>query len=154
MASSSILTVRDLTVRYGRHVAVASLSLEVRPGEVYGLLGPNGAGKSSTLAAVAGDLTPAGGEVLVDGLRERDSPAAYRRRIGLVPQEIALFDELTPEQNVSFFARLYGLSGRELSRRVGEVLELVRLGGEHARKRARTLSGGQQRRLSSRPDRP
>jgi ABC-2 type transport system ATP-binding protein len=144
---ASVLSIQNLTVRYGAHVAVASLSVEVRPGEVYGLLGPNGSGKSSTIAAVVGDLVPASGEVRVGGLRERDVPAAYRRLVGIVPQDLALYDELTPEQNVTFFARLYGLSGRTLAERVAEVLDFVRL-GEHARKRTRTLSGGQQRRLN------
>jgi ABC-2 type transport system ATP-binding protein len=144
---ASVLSVRNLTVRYGDVIAVDSLSLDVHAGEVYGLLGPNGSGKSSTLAAVAGDLVPSRGDVLVNSLRERDQPAAYRRALGLVPQELALFDELTAEQNVTFFARLYGLSGRALRRRVADVLEFVLL-GEHAGKRARTLSGGQQRRLN------
>src|SRR5262245_54187546 len=117
---ASVLSVRSLTVRYGASVAVDSLSLEVRRGEVFGLLGPNGSGKSSTLAAVAGDLTPAGGEVRVCGLRERDQPASYRRALGLVPQELALFDELSASQNVTFFARLYGLGGATLRRRVAE----------------------------------
>jgi len=144
---ASVLSVRNLTVRYGPFVAVDSLSLEVERGEVFGLLGPNGSGKSSALAAIAGDLSPTAGEVRVCGLRERDQPATYRRSLGLVPQELALFDELSAEQNVTFFARLYGLGGHALRRRVGEVLALVRL-ADHARQRARTLSGGQQRRLN------
>jgi ABC-2 type transport system ATP-binding protein len=145
--AASVLSLRDLTVRYGPFVAVDSLSLDVQPGEVFGLLGPNGSGKSTTLAAVVGALAPTRGEIRVCGRRERDDAAAYRRSIGLVPQELALFDELNAEQNVSFFARLYGLSGRTLKRRVNEVLDFVCL-REHARQRVRTLSGGQQRRLN------
>src|SRR5262245_675006 len=99
---ASVLSVRNLTVRYGSVVAVDSLTLEVRPGEIFGLLGPNGSGKSTTLAAVAGDLAPTAGEVRVCGMCERDKPAAYRRALGLVPQELALFDELTALQNVTF----------------------------------------------------
>jgi ABC-2 type transport system ATP-binding protein len=145
--AASVLAIHNLTVRYGGFVAVDSLCLSVRPGEVFGLLGPNGSGKSTTLAAVVGALIPTRGDVCVCGLRERDDPAAYRRALGLVPQELALFDELDARQNVSFFARLYGLSGRTLDRRVGEVLDFVCL-RDHARQRVRTLSGGQQRRLN------
>lgn len=144
---SSVLSVQNLTVRYGNVIAVDSLSLHVNQGEIVGLLGPNGSGKSTTLAAIAGDLVPTRGEVRVAGLRERDQPATYRRSLGLVPQELALFDELNVWQNLTFFARLYGLGGRALRQRVEEVLDFVRL-GEHAHKRVRTLSGGQQRRLN------
>ena len=111
---SSVLSVQKLTVRYGDVVAVDSLSLHVRPGEVFGLLGPNGSGKSTTLAAIAGDLAPTRGEIRIAGVRERDQPATYRRSLGLVPQELALFDELSAIQNVTFFARLYGLGGQTL----------------------------------------
>jgi ABC-2 type transport system ATP-binding protein len=143
----SVLSLGDVTLGYGRLIAVDSLSLEVKRGEVFGLLGPNGCGKSTTLAAIVGALAPMSGEIQVAGRFERDDAMAYRRLIGLVPQELALFDELSAEQNVTFFARLYGLSGRLLNRRVGEVLDFVRL-GEHARRTTRTLSGGQQRRLN------
>jgi ABC-2 type transport system ATP-binding protein len=145
--AASALAIHNLTVRYGNFVAVDSLSLDVRPGEVFGLLGPNGSGKSTTLAAVVGALAPTHGEVRIAGKSERDDPAEYRRSLGLVPQELALFDELDARQNVSFFARLYGLSGRTLDRRVGEVLDFVCL-RDLARQRVRTLSGGQQRRLN------
>src|SRR5438876_3799380 len=97
--AASVLSIQNLTVRYGTFVAVDSLSLDVRPGEVFGLLGPNGSGKSTTLAAVVGALAPMGGEVRIAGRSERDDPAAYRRSLGLVPQELALFDELDAQQN-------------------------------------------------------
>jgi ABC-2 type transport system ATP-binding protein len=145
--TSALLTLRNVTLRYGNDVAVQELCLDVMPGEVFGLLGPNGSGKSSTLSAIAGTLAPAAGEIRVAGLRESDDPLAYRRRIGLVPQELALFDELTAEQNLLFFGRLYGLAGRDLRRRVNDVLDFVRL-GEQARRRVRTFSGGMQRRLN------
>ncbi len=137
----SVLRLSSLSIRYGEQVAVKSLSLEVTAGEVYGLLGPNGSGKSSTLSAVAGLLTPASGEVSVCGRR------GDARLIGLVPQELAIYDTLTAAQNVTFFGRLYGLTGRDLARRADEVLDFVRL-REHAGQTPATFSGGMQRRLN------
>jgi ABC-2 type transport system ATP-binding protein len=145
--STTLLSLDDVTLRYGTFVAVENLCLEVQHGEIFGLLGPNGCGKSTTLSAIAGALRPSAGEIRLAGLREMDDPLAYRRRIGLVPQELALFDELTAEQNLLFFGRLYGLAGRSLRQRVAEVLDFVRL-SEHARRRAGTFSGGMQRRLN------
>jgi ABC-2 type transport system ATP-binding protein len=147
MAETAVLSLRDVTIRYGAAVAVDALCLELARGEVFGLLGPNGSGKSSTLAAVAGTLAPAAGEIRVLGVREPDSPLAYRQHVGVVPQELAFFEELTPEANLLFFGRLYGLRGAGLRERVADALEFVRL-TEQARRPARTLSGGMQRRLN------
>ncbi len=147
MATEPVLVVQDLTVRYGTAVAVDALCLEVRPGEVFGLLGPNGSGKSSTLAAVSGDLKPAAGVLRICGLSPEDDPLTYRRQLGLVPQELALYEDLSGEENLLFFGRLFGLAGRTLRSRVAEVLELVRI-TEPARRLVRTWSGGMQRRLN------
>jgi ABC-2 type transport system ATP-binding protein len=147
MLSTPVLSLLDVTLCYGSVIAVDGLCLEVNGGEVLGLLGPNGCGKSTTLSAIVGALTPATGEIRVRGCRERDDPLGYRRQIGLVPQELALFDELTAEQNLLFFGRLYGLGGTSLRRRVSEVLDFVRL-TEQALRCVRTLSGGMQRRLN------
>src|SRR5438105_3264778 len=98
MVGAAILSIRDVTLCYGGLVAVDGLSLEVNPGEVFGLLGPNGSGKSTTLSAIAGALEPAAGEIRVAGLQAGDDPLGYRRQFGLVPQELALFEELTAEQ--------------------------------------------------------
>jgi ABC-2 type transport system ATP-binding protein len=141
------LSLEHVTVRYGARVAVRDLSLRVAPGEVFGLLGPNGCGKSTTLAVVAGERPPDEGQVCFDGRPIADDPLGYRRRLGLVPQELALFDELTAEQNLAFFGRLYGLAGALLRDRLDEALAFVRL-TEHARRPARTFSGGMQRRLN------
>jgi ABC-2 type transport system ATP-binding protein len=145
--ATPLLSLHDVTLCYGPFVAVDRLSLEVLPGELFGLLGPNGSGKSTTLSAIAGALCPSAGEIRVAGQRESDDPFAYRRLIGLVPQELALFDELTAEQNLLFFGRLYGLTGHTLRQRVAAVLDFVRL-SEHARRRVRVFSGGMQRRLN------
>jgi ABC-2 type transport system ATP-binding protein len=142
-----VLSLRHVTIRYGDLVAVRDLSLDVAAGEIFGLLGPNGSGKSSTIAAVAGDHPPDEGTVRIAGRTDSESPLDYRRRLGLVPQEIALFEELTAGQNLAFFGRLYGLTGARLRDRLDEVLEFVRL-AEHARRPVRTFSGGMQRRLN------
>jgi ABC-2 type transport system ATP-binding protein len=144
---TTVLSLQDVTIRYGAAVAVDALCLEVRRGEVFGLLGPNGCGKSSTLAAITGLLRPAAGVIRIEGRREEDDPFGYRRRFGLVPQELAVYEELTAEDNLSFFGRLYGLRGRELHGKVADALRFVRL-NEQAHRPARTFSGGMQRRLN------
>jgi ABC-2 type transport system ATP-binding protein len=147
MQGRSVLSLQNLTIRYGTTLAVDGLSLEVQPGEIYGLLGPNGSGKSSTLAAAAGIVTPSAGEILVAGLRLAAHPHECCRRFGVVPQELAFYEELSPTDNLAFFARLYGLSGPRLRQRVQEVLSDVQL-TQQSRRPARTLSGGEQRRLN------
>jgi ABC-2 type transport system ATP-binding protein len=146
--TTPVLSVTDVAVRYGRHAApvVAGLSFDVAAGEVFGLLGANGCGKSSTLAAVAGALEPAAGSVRVLGRTRREGPAAYARAVGVVPQELALYEELTAGDNLALFGRLYGLGGRTLRDRSAEALAFVGL-EDAARRRVRTLSGGQQRRV-------
>ena len=147
MAREPILFVQDLTIRYDTAIAVDALCLEIQRGEVFGLLGPNGSGKSSTLAAISGDLKPAAGIVRVGGLSIDADPLAYRRLLGLVPQDLALYDDMTGAENLLFFGQLYGLGGRALRQRVAEVLEMVRL-TDVARRLVRTWSGGMQRRLN------
>jgi ABC-2 type transport system ATP-binding protein len=147
MKGQSVLTLHDLTIRYGDTLAVDALSLEIRCGEIYGLLGPNASGKSSTLAAAAGIIMPTAGSVHVAGLHLPEHSRECRRLLGLVPQELAFYEELTPTDNLAFFARLYGLSGPLLRERVQEVLAEMQL-THQARRPARTLSGGEQRRLN------
>src|SRR5689334_8581977 len=127
MGRPAALAIDRLTVRYGRTVAVDRLSLEVAAGEIFGLLGPNGCGKSSTLAAAAGCLEPAEGSVRVEGVGRHDSPADYARRVGVVPQEPAVYEELTAADNLAFFGGLYGLGGQRLRDRAAEVLRQVGL---------------------------
>ena len=105
------LSLVDVTVRYGDRVALERVSLDVRRGEIVGLLGPNGSGKSSTLAVAAGVLDPASGAVTIDGRSRTADPSAFARRVGLVPQEPAVYDELTAFDNLTFFGELYGLAG-------------------------------------------
>jgi len=136
----------NLRKTFGRIVAVDDLSLEIQPGEVFGLLGPNGAGKTTTVNMAIGLLRPDAGTVELDG---QGSPEqrAVRRKIGVAPQEMAIYTELTGEENVSFFGRLQGLTGRELAKRVAWSLDFVGL-TDRRRDRAKTYSGGMQRRLN------
>ena len=142
----TLLQVEELVYRYGERVAVDRVSFEVRRGEVLGLLGPNGAGKTTVIACLAGLLTPAGGRLLFGG-----QPFAPRRRpqdrahLGLVPQELALYDGLTARENLDLFARLQG--ARDPAAAVAQGLLLAALDGR-ADDRVSTFSGGMKRRLN------
>ncbi len=147
MTEPAALELDCIRVRYGSHPAVDGVSLSIRRGEIVGLLGPNGSGKSSTLAAAAGILDPFEGCVSVDGIRRIDDPWGFARRIGLVPQEPALYDELSAEANLLFFGRLYGLGGLDLRKRVDHALARVRL-IDRSEDRVGTFSGGMKQRLN------
>ena len=142
----SAIQVRDLRKSYGALVAVDGVSFEVARGETFGLLGPNGAGKSTTIGIVVGALRPDQGSVSVDGETDPTRPA-LRRRIGVAPQSLALYEELTAEENLTFFGRLYGLAGASLTARVEWALAFAGL-ADRRRDRVRTYSGGMQRRLN------
>jgi ABC-2 type transport system ATP-binding protein len=145
--SPPIVEVRDLHKRYGQTTALRGVSLEIARGEIFGLLGPNGAGKTTLLSLLALLLEPTSGEIRVLG-RPVDSAARnLRRYLGIVPQELAIYGELTARENLAFFGGLYGLRGRELHRRVDEVLETVGL-RDRARERSEHFSGGMKRRLN------
>jgi ABC-2 type transport system ATP-binding protein len=141
-----VLALRDLHKRFGERVAVDGLSLEVRRGEILGLLGPNGAGKSTTIHMAVGLLDPDRGEVDVDGRGSPRNPAV-RGMLGVAPQAIALYEALTPEENLRFFGRVQGLSGAVLARRVEWALEFAAL-ADRRRDRTADLSGGMKRRLN------
>jgi ABC-2 type transport system ATP-binding protein len=112
-----------------------------------GLLGPNGCGKSTTLAVAAGVLDPHEGTVTVEGISRATDPASFAMRVGFVPQDCGLYEELTAAENLDFFGRLYGLSGADLRRRVIRVLGRVRL-NDRADQRVSTFSGGMKQRLN------
>jgi ABC-2 type transport system ATP-binding protein len=138
------LRVERLTKAYGSRVALDSVSFEVRRGETLGLLGPNGAGKTTLLHVLSGLLAPDSGRVELTP-SEEDRPR--RARFGLAPQPLALYRELSAEENLRFFGRLYGLSGALLEERVEWALLLVALTARR-RERMAALSGGMQRRLN------
>src|SRR5258706_531285 len=144
---AAALRVAGLRYSYGQSVAVDGVSFEVRPGEIFGLLGPNGAGKTTAISIVSGLLAPAGGQVLLFGHEALAEGGRARARMGVVPQDIALYEELTAEENLRFWGRLYGLSGSALQQAARRSLELVGL-VDRARARVRTFSGGLERRLN------
>ena len=147
MTGPVALAIDDLRVRYGPTTAVDGLTLHVNRGEIVGLLGPNGSGKSTTLAAAAGVLDPVAGSVAVHGVSRDRDPVRFARSVGLVPQEPALYDELSAETNLLFFGRLYGLGGRDLRARAEKALAFARL-ADRRRDRVGTFSGGMKQRLN------
>ena len=141
------LKATGLTKRFGERLAVDDVSFTITPGETYGLLGPNGAGKTTAISIICGLLPADGGTVEVSGLPVDTSSVEARRHIGYVPQEIAVYPDLSAVENLRFFGKLQGLSGRELSRRTDEVLEILGL-EDRAKDRVKQYSGGMQRRLN------
>jgi len=142
-----LLQAQALHKRYGTREAVRGLSLTVGAGEVLGLLGPNGAGKSSTIAMLAGLSRPDGGSVTVGGAALSQDEVAYKRRIGLVPQELALFEDLPALANIELFGALYELPAAQLKARALAVLAQVGL-AERAQDKPSSFSGGMKRRLN------
>ena len=142
-----MLAVRDLRKSYGRVVAVDGASFSVESGQLIGLLGPNGAGKSTTVAMIAGLVTPDAGTVTIAGNPLRGDTDPHKRLIGLVPQDLALYEELTAAANLRLFGSLYDLRGRPLEDAIGSALLLVGL-AERAGDRVKTFSGGMKRRLN------
>jgi len=145
--SEPILIAQDLKKSYGEIQAVKGISLRVARGEVFGLLGPNGAGKTTTISMLTGLLEPTGGQITVDGLDLKTHTNAVKARLGLVPQELALYPTLSARQNLNFFGRIYGLKGKELGRRVDEVLEMIGL-TDRADDAIQDYSGGMKRRVN------
>ncbi|MDR7298290.1 ABC-2 type transport system ATP-binding protein [Pelomonas aquatica] len=143
-----VLVAQGLRKAYGDRVAVHEVGLSLKPGEVLGLLGPNGAGKSTTVGMICGLTVPDAGTVtLAGGLSLGNDEAGYKRRIGLVPQDIALYEELPARMNIELFGALYGMAPEVLKRRADEVLAMVGLSDRAADKPA-TFSGGMKRRLN------
>jgi ABC-2 type transport system ATP-binding protein len=145
--SSAFLDVFDLRKNYGRSAALDGVSFQVREGELFGLLGPNGAGKTTLLSILSCLLTPTGGQARLLGNLLSPSNRAVRPLIGVVPQELAVYGELTARENLVFFGELYGVRGELLRRRVDDILAAVAL-SDRADDRAVTFSGGMKRRLN------
>ncbi|MGV7208457.1 ABC transporter ATP-binding protein [Oxalobacteraceae bacterium A2-2] len=143
----ALLQVDQLSKSYGGRLAVDGVSFQVQAGQTLGLLGPNGAGKSTTVGMVCGLLRPDRGRVLVDGAAVGPGACAAKRKIGLVPQDLALYEDMTALENLRLFGGLYGMGGAELRERCARVLDLVQL-SERARELPSTFSGGMKRRLN------
>jgi ABC-2 type transport system ATP-binding protein len=146
-ADGSVLACRDLRKRYGERLAVDGVGFQVAAVETYGLLGPNGAGKTTTISMICGLLRRDGGEVTVAGVSLDRDPGAVKAAIGYVPQDVALYQDLTGRENLRFWARMYGLAGGELADRVDGALTVVGL-TERAGDKVAAYSGGMQRRLN------
>jgi ABC-2 type transport system ATP-binding protein len=142
-----MLIVEGLTKRYGERVAVKGISFRIARGECLGLLGPNGAGKTSTLAMIAGIAKPDAGSLRYEDAAAGADLMAMKRRVGLVPQDLALFDELTAWANLQLFGGLYGLDKATLQARAGDALQLVGL-ADRRDDRVKSFSGGMKRRLN------
>jgi ABC-2 type transport system ATP-binding protein len=142
-----LLRADQLSKRFGELVAVDRVSFEVREGEIYGLLGPNGAGKTTTISMICGLLRPDGGSVLVDGRDFWSDPQAIRRILGVVPQEVALYEELSGRENLEFWGRIAGLTAAEARRRAGELLVALSL-ADRAGDPVKKYSGGMKRRIN------
>ncbi|MGV3273481.1 ABC transporter ATP-binding protein [Bacillus sp. CIS52] len=142
-----MLELTDLTKKYGDFTAVNHISLRVEKGEIFGLLGPNGAGKSTTVSMISTVLSPTGGTICINGMSLQKQPAAIKKVMGIVPQEIALYQALSAKDNLAFFGSLYGLSGKELDKRIDEVLDIIEL-KEQRNQRVSEFSGGMKRRVN------
>ncbi|MCG7850171.1 MAG: ABC transporter ATP-binding protein [ANME-2 cluster archaeon] len=145
--SDAIITVENLVKKYNGHTAVDGISFEIKRGEIFGLLGPNGAGKSTIISILCCLLEPSLGRVMIDGLEIKKNASDIKKIIGVVPQEISLYPTLTARENLEFYGKIYGLSGRTLKSRVEALLDMVGL-TERADDLLEGYSGGMKRRIN------
>jgi len=143
----AILEVHNLVKKYGDFTAVNGISFDIQEGEIFSLLGPNGAGKTTTISVLSTLYTLTSGEALVGGHSVAKEPMAVRQLIGVVPQDLAIYDDLTARENLSFWGQMYDLSGKTLKTRIDEVLEQIGL-ADKADQRIKTYSGGMKRRVN------
>ena len=143
----SLLKVAQLSKSFGAVRAVDSVSFEVRPGEIYGLLGPNGAGKTTSISMISGLLKPDAGEVSVAGASFWSNPQQAKSIMGVVPQELAIYEELSGRENLEFWGRMAGLSSGDAKSRAGELLEALTL-TDRANDPVKKYSGGMKRRIN------
>ncbi|MEN8163852.1 MAG: ABC transporter ATP-binding protein [Acidobacteriota bacterium] len=142
-----MITIEGLQKHYGEIKAVDGIDLEIHDGQIFGLLGPNGAGKTTTISMVSGVLKPDSGRITFDGLNIWVEPKKVKRLLGVVPQEIAVYEDLTARDNLEFWGSLHGLRGAGLKNSVHEALERVGL-EDRARDPVKAFSGGMKRRLN------
>lgn len=139
--------VTDLVKRFGKHDAVKGVSFTIGKGEIFGLLGPNGAGKSTTINMMCGYLVPTSGDTCINGISIKQKPNMVKRQLGVVPQEIALYKDLSSQENLEFFGQLYDLTAAERKERAAEVLRFVGL-YDRRNEPLKNFSGGMQRRIN------
>ena len=145
--SQQVLAVDGLAKSFGEIHAVDDVSFGIDSGEVFGLLGPNGAGKTTTISMICGLLAPDQGSVVVNGVDFSVDPASAQQSLGVVPQEVALYEELSAEENLIFWGKLAGLTGRAARSRSAEILEQLAL-ADRSKDAVRTYSGGMKRRIN------
>lgn len=143
----NIVETRNLSKRYGNKQVVDGLSFSIRRGEIFGFLGPNGAGKTTTISMLSSLIKPSSGSAAIAGFDVLKEAVEVKKRIGLVPQELALYPTLNALDNLLYFGRIYGLRDKALRRRVDEVLQMVAL-KDYAKAAVNTYSGGMKRRLN------
>jgi ABC-2 type transport system ATP-binding protein len=143
----TVAALRDVVKRFGSTLALDHVDFEIGRGEILGLLGPNGAGKTTAIRALSGLIGADSGAIEAFGAPQRPGAMDLKRRIGLVTQEITIFEDLSARENLQFFGGLYGLRGKVLEERIEETLEFVGL-TENADRRAKKYSGGMKRRLN------
>lgn len=141
------IEIKDLVKKYGDFLAVDNISLKIEKGRIYGLLGPNGAGKSTTINIICGLIRGTSGSIIMNGVDITKRMKGQNKKIGLVPQEVALYWDFTAEENLKFFGEIYGLKGAVLKERVDEALEFTGL-MDVRKKLAKEFSGGMLRRLN------
>ncbi len=144
---AKILDVNNLVKTYGDFTAVKGISFDIEEGEIFSLLGPNGAGKTTTISVASTLLKPTSGTISVGGYSVTASPMEIRKLIGVVPQELAIYEDLTARENLVFWGKLYNLDGKALKERISEVLDQIGL-SERADERVKTYSGGMKRRVN------
>jgi ABC-2 type transport system ATP-binding protein len=137
----------DLVKEFGKHQAVKGVSFTIGKGEIFGLLGPNGAGKSTTINMMCGYLEATSGDTLIDGTSIKKEPRKVKSVLGVVPQEIALYKDLTSLENLEFFGQIYGMSAKNRKERAAEVLQFVGL-YDRRKEPLKNFSGGMQRRIN------
>lgn len=142
-----MIEISGLIKKYGDLTAVNDVSFAAGPGSIFGLLGPNGAGKSTTIGCISGLLKPTGGSIRVNGHDVVSQGIDARKALGVVPQEIALYDEISAVENLTYWAGIHGLRGSDLKQRIGKVLELTGL-ADRAKEPIKRYSGGMKRRLN------
>jgi ABC-2 type transport system ATP-binding protein len=143
----NILKVNGLMKSYSDLQVVKGISFDIKRGEVFGLLGPNGAGKTTTISIITGLIQADKGEINVGGVSMVNQPDMVKRKLGLVPQELALYPTLSAKDNLIFFGSIYGLRGKQLRERIDTVLEIVKL-KDRAKDAIQTYSGGMKRRIN------
>lgn len=142
-----MLTISKIKKSFGDQHVVKDVTFEVQKGEAFGLLGPNGAGKSTTISMICGLIPYDDGDIQVDGLSVKKKPMKIREKIGVVPQDIALYPTMSAYDNLVFWGKMYGLTGKRVKQRAYEVLEIVGL-KDRAKDKIETFSGGMKRRIN------